>query len=107
MTLPRRRFLHVAAGVVALPELIRSAGAQTYPSRQITLVVPFPPGGSTDVAARIIAEKMKPLLGQPSSRMSAAPVAASPSAASRARHPMATPSTSASGTRMSAASSLI
>ena len=65
MTLPRRRFLHVAAGVVALPALIRSAGAQTYPSRQITLVVPFPPGGSTDVAARIIAEKMKPLLGQP------------------------------------------
>src|SRR3954467_1273550 len=65
MTLPRRRFLHVAAGVIALPALIRSAGAQTYPSRQITLVVPFPPGGSTDVAARIIAEKMKPLLGQP------------------------------------------
>ena len=65
MTLPRRRFLHVAAGVVALPALTRSAGAQTYPSRQITLVVPFPPGGSTDVAARIIAEKMKPLLGQP------------------------------------------
>jgi len=65
MTLPRRRFLHVAAGVVALPALLRSAAAQTYPSRQITLVVPFPPGGSTDVAARIIAEKMKPLLGQP------------------------------------------
>jgi tripartite-type tricarboxylate transporter receptor subunit TctC len=65
MTLPRRRFLHVAASVVALPALIRSAGAQAYPSRQITLVVPFPPGGSTDVAARILAEKMKPLLGQP------------------------------------------
>src|SRR4029077_16488919 len=65
MTLPRRRFLHVAAGVVALPALLRSAAAQTYPSRQITLVVPFPPGGSTDVAARIMAEKMKPLLGQP------------------------------------------
>ncbi|MEA2971085.1 MAG: hypothetical protein QOE78_4346, partial [Alphaproteobacteria bacterium] len=65
MTLPRRRFLHVAAGVVALPALLRSAAAQTYPSRQITLVVPFPPGGSTDVAARIIAERMKPLLGQP------------------------------------------
>jgi tripartite-type tricarboxylate transporter receptor subunit TctC len=65
MMLPRRRFLHMAASVVALPALIRSAGAQAYPSRQITLVVPFPPGGSTDVAARILAEKMKPLLGQP------------------------------------------
>src|SRR3954449_2166172 len=65
MKLPRRRFLHVAAGVIALPALIRPASAQTYPSRQITLVVPFPPGGSTDVAARIIAERMKPLLGQP------------------------------------------
>ena len=44
---------------------IASAQAQTYPSRQITLVVPFPPGGSTDVAARIMAEKMRPILGQP------------------------------------------
>jgi tripartite-type tricarboxylate transporter receptor subunit TctC len=42
-----------------------SALAQGYPSRQITLVVPFPPGGSTDVAARIMAEKMRPILGQP------------------------------------------
>jgi tripartite-type tricarboxylate transporter receptor subunit TctC len=39
--------------------------AQSYPSRQITLIVPFPPGGSTDVAARIMAERMRPLLGQP------------------------------------------
>jgi len=39
--------------------------AQTYPSRSITLIVPFPPGGSTDVAARIMAERMRPLLGQP------------------------------------------
>jgi tripartite-type tricarboxylate transporter receptor subunit TctC len=39
--------------------------AQTYPSRSITLVVPFPPGGSTDVVARIMAERMRPLLGQP------------------------------------------
>jgi tripartite-type tricarboxylate transporter receptor subunit TctC len=44
---------------------LASAQAQTYPSRQITLVVPFPPGGSTDVAARIMAEKMRPILGQP------------------------------------------
>ncbi|HZP69666.1 MAG TPA: tripartite tricarboxylate transporter substrate-binding protein, partial [Pseudolabrys sp.] len=41
------------------------AQTQTYPSRQITLIVPFPPGGSTDVAARIMAEHMRPWLGQP------------------------------------------
>src|SRR6201991_1500427 len=64
MTLPRRRFLHGAAGVVALPALIRPAAAQAYPSRPITLIVPFPPGGSTDVAARIMAERMRPVLGQ-------------------------------------------
>src|SRR4051794_34957803 len=44
---------------------IAAASAQSYPSRQITIVVPFPPGGSTDVAARIMAEKMRPILGQP------------------------------------------
>jgi tripartite-type tricarboxylate transporter receptor subunit TctC len=44
---------------------IAAVQAQTYPSRQITLVVPFPPGGSTDVAARILAERMRPSLGQP------------------------------------------
>jgi tripartite-type tricarboxylate transporter receptor subunit TctC len=44
---------------------LASAHAQNYPTRQITLVVPFPPGGSTDVAARIMAEKMRPILGQP------------------------------------------
>ena len=44
---------------------LAGAQAQTYPSQQITLVVPFPPGGSTDVAARIMAEKMRPILGQP------------------------------------------
>jgi tripartite-type tricarboxylate transporter receptor subunit TctC len=44
---------------------IAGVQAQTYPSRQITLVVPFPPGGSTDVVARIMAEQMRPVLGQP------------------------------------------
>ena len=53
-------------GVAALALMAGLAGAQaqTFPSRQITLVVPFPPGGSTDVAARIMAEKMRPILGQ-------------------------------------------
>jgi tripartite-type tricarboxylate transporter receptor subunit TctC len=44
---------------------IGGASAQTYPSRPITLVVPFPPGGSTDAAARIMAERMRVPLGQP------------------------------------------
>src|SRR5215211_2182456 len=44
---------------------IAGADAQTYPSRPITLVVPFPPGGSTDTAARIMAERMRVTLGQP------------------------------------------
>src|SRR5215467_12204139 len=65
MKLPRRKFLCVAAGAAALPAESRLAWAQAYPSRQITLIVPFPPGGSTDVAARILAERMRPLLGQP------------------------------------------
>ncbi len=51
---------------IALTAFTAIAGvqAQTYPSRSITIVVPFPPGGSTDVAARIMAERMRPLLGQ-------------------------------------------
>src|SRR5262249_48638585 len=42
----------------------RLATAQNFPTRQITLIVPFPPGGSTDSAARILAERMGPALGQ-------------------------------------------
>ena len=65
MKLPRRQFLHLAAGVAALPRLSRVAWAQTYPSRPITIIVPFAPGGGTDVAARIIGEHMSRTLGQP------------------------------------------
>jgi tripartite-type tricarboxylate transporter receptor subunit TctC len=50
---------------LAVVGAIGSAHAQNFPSRQITLIVPFPPGGSTDVAARILADRMRPLLGQP------------------------------------------
>ena len=85
----------------------RGAQAQTYPSRQITLIVPFPPGGSTDTAARILAEKMRPLLGQPviiENVGGAGGSIAVGRARARAR-PTATPSTSASGTPTSAASS--
>ena len=65
MKLPRRNFLYLAAGAAALPAVARIARAQAYPARQITMIVPFPPGGSTDVTARVLAERMRPLLGQP------------------------------------------
>jgi tripartite-type tricarboxylate transporter receptor subunit TctC len=65
MTLVRRQFLCLAAGVVALPAVSRVASAQAYPTRPITIVVPFPAGGSTDVIGRILVEKMRALLGQP------------------------------------------
>jgi len=65
MTLPRRRFLHLAAGAAALPAVSRLARAQTYPSRPITMVVPAPAGGPTDTVARIFSERMRAKLGQP------------------------------------------
>jgi tripartite-type tricarboxylate transporter receptor subunit TctC len=64
MNLPRRRFLRLAAVAAALPAVSRLAIAQIYPTRPITLIVPFPAGGSTDVFARIIAERMREPLGQ-------------------------------------------
>src|SRR5262245_13043021 len=64
MKLPRRKFLHLAAGATALPAVSRIARAQTYPARTITVIVPFAPGGSTDVVARIVAEHMSRTLGQ-------------------------------------------
>jgi tripartite-type tricarboxylate transporter receptor subunit TctC len=64
MHLPRRKFLHLVAGAAALPAVPRVAWAQAYPARPITIVVPFPAGGSTDVIGRILAEKMRAILGQ-------------------------------------------
>src|SRR5262245_47943401 len=64
MKLPRRRFLHLAAGA-ALPALSQIASAQTYPTRPITMIVPFPAGGGTTTLARILAEHMTQTLGQP------------------------------------------
>jgi tripartite-type tricarboxylate transporter receptor subunit TctC len=65
MKLPRRRFLQLASGVAALPAASRIARAQTYPTRPITMIVPFPAAGPTDAVARIMAEPMRVLLGQP------------------------------------------
>jgi tripartite-type tricarboxylate transporter receptor subunit TctC len=60
----RRRFLQLAAGVAALPTAARSASAQAYPSRPVTLIVPFAAAGPSDVAARIVGEHMSRTLGQ-------------------------------------------
>src|SRR5262245_65512863 len=65
MNLPRRKFLHLAAGAAAVPALPRLAGAQAFPSRPITMVVPVSPGGAMDTNARLIAEGMRASLGQP------------------------------------------
>jgi tripartite-type tricarboxylate transporter receptor subunit TctC len=61
---PRRQFLHWAAGAAALPAASRLARAQSYPNRPITIIVPFAPAGSTDVAARVVADHMSRTLGQ-------------------------------------------
>src|SRR6266571_8006190 len=59
-----KRFAAAAVLTAALAAAAGSAGAQGFPTRSITLISPFPPGGSTDTAARIIAERMRVPLGQ-------------------------------------------
>jgi tripartite-type tricarboxylate transporter receptor subunit TctC len=64
MTLRRRQFLQLAAGVSALPAVSRLAWAETYPARPIHLIVGFTPGAAADVTARLLGEGMGQLLGQ-------------------------------------------
>jgi tripartite-type tricarboxylate transporter receptor subunit TctC len=64
MKLPRRRFLRFAAGVAALPAISRMASAQNYPSRPVRMIVPFGPGGGTDIVARLIGQWLTERLGQ-------------------------------------------
>jgi tripartite-type tricarboxylate transporter receptor subunit TctC len=64
MSLARRRFLHLAAGVTALPAVSRFAWAQTYPARPVRLIVGFPAGGGADIVARILGRWLSERLGQ-------------------------------------------
>jgi tripartite-type tricarboxylate transporter receptor subunit TctC len=65
MSFPRRRFLHLCAGAAALPAWSRIVSAQSYPTRPVRLVVPFPAGQATDTVARLVAQSLSERLGQP------------------------------------------
>jgi tripartite-type tricarboxylate transporter receptor subunit TctC len=64
MKLPRRHFLHLAAGAAALPIASRTARAEAYPTRPVFCIVPFPPGGAADTAARLVGQSLSERLGQ-------------------------------------------
>jgi tripartite-type tricarboxylate transporter receptor subunit TctC len=64
MKLPRRRFLHLAAGIAALPAVLRIARAQAYPSRPVRVIVPTAPGGAPDIVARLMGTWLSERLGQ-------------------------------------------
>jgi tripartite-type tricarboxylate transporter receptor subunit TctC len=65
MKLSRRQFIGLTIGAVVLPALPRLAGAQSYPSRPVRLIVGFPAGGSADIVARLIGQSLSERLGQP------------------------------------------
>src|ERR1700688_4242992 len=65
MKLPRRKFLHLAAGAGVVPALRCTARAQSYPTRPIHLILGFPAGGAGDILARLMGEWLSERLGQP------------------------------------------
>jgi tripartite-type tricarboxylate transporter receptor subunit TctC len=65
MSLPRRRFLHLASGAIALPAVSRIARAQAYPMRPVRIVAGAPPGGILDIHARLTGQWLSERLGKP------------------------------------------
>jgi tripartite-type tricarboxylate transporter receptor subunit TctC len=65
MNLPRRQFLHLAAGAAALPAASRIARAQVYPARRVRFIVGFPPGSGLDITGRLMGQWLSERLGQP------------------------------------------
>jgi tripartite-type tricarboxylate transporter receptor subunit TctC len=64
MKLPRRNFLHLAAGAATLPAVSRITWAQAHPSRPVRLIVPFVPAGASDITARLMGQWLSERLGQ-------------------------------------------
>ena len=64
LKLPRRNFLHLAAGAAALTALSRTASAQAYPTRPVRVIIGYPPGASADTTARLMAQWLSERLGQ-------------------------------------------
>src|SRR5438045_408363 len=64
MRLLRRKFLQLTAGAVVAPALSTIASAQTYPTRLVRVIIPYAPGGPTDILARLTAQKLSELLGK-------------------------------------------
>src|SRR6476659_1793747 len=65
MNLPRREFLRLAGMAAALPVLPRAAVAQSYPTRPVRWIVPYPAGGATDLISRLMGQWLTERLGQP------------------------------------------
>jgi len=64
MKLPRRKFLHLAAGAAAFPTILRTANADTYPSRPVRYIVGYAPGGGNDIVARLMGQWLSERTGQ-------------------------------------------
>src|SRR5262249_4206051 len=74
MKLPRRNFLHLAAGAAALPAVSRIASAQAYPTRPVRVIVPFAPAGDTDLVARLMGQWLSERLGTAKQATSVIPI---------------------------------